>query len=196
AQAPGLEEMAPRPGEHPHLAPELVLAVAARLLERERLGLVDRAAAALHHQRREAEVVPERPLDVVGSAYRVDRAVAARDRAEPRLALAQPELIAPVDAFLVRPVLALKLHLPADVGDVGVGEAANELAQCVRSPGGVRVAERDDLAFGLADRAVHRRELSGPLAREELDAPVVAPDDLVRAVGRAVGGDDEVELVL
>ena len=104
-QAARLEQVPPRPRQHAHLAPVLVLDVARRLLERERLGLVDGAAAALHHQVREAEVVAERPLDVVRAADRVDRAVAAGDRAERRLALAQPHLVAPVDAFAVRAVL-------------------------------------------------------------------------------------------
>src|SRR5262249_19472559 len=127
-------------------------------------------------------------------AYGVDRAVATGDRAERRLALAQPHLVAPVDAFLVRSVLALEADLAADVGHVRVGEVAHEPTQRVRRPGRVRVAEREDLALGLADGAVHRRQLSGSRALEQADA-VVAANDLVRAVGRGVGGDHELELV-
>src|SRR5262249_1294375 len=85
---------------------------------RPRLALGDGPGGLLRHQRREARVVAERPFDVVRPAHRVDRAVAARDRAERRLALAQPQLVAPVDAFAVRPVLALEPDLAADVGDV------------------------------------------------------------------------------
>ena len=54
-------------------------------------------------------------LDVVVAANRVDRAVAAGDRPETGLALPQPELVAPVEAFLVGAVLALELHLRAQV---------------------------------------------------------------------------------
>ena len=116
------------------------------------------------------------------------------DRAERGLALAQPHLVAPVEALLVRAVVALEADLAADVGDVRVGEVAHELAQRVRRPGRVRVAEGEDLALGLADGAVHRRQLPAPLGLEQAHA-VVAAHDLVRAVGRAVGGDDELELV-
>ena len=65
--------------------------------------LVDRAAAALHHQIRQRQVVAEArvDLDVVGAAHRVDRAVAAGDRAEPRLGAAHAHLVPPVDALLV-----------------------------------------------------------------------------------------------
>ena len=58
-----------------------------RLLERLRARLVHRAPAVLHHQVRQRQVVAEAriDLDVVGASHRVDRAVAARDRAERRL---------------------------------------------------------------------------------------------------------------
>src|SRR3712207_8828377 len=54
--------------------------------------------------RSEVVAVARVDVDVVRAAHRVDRAVAARDRAEPRLALAQPQLVAPVRALAVRPV--------------------------------------------------------------------------------------------
>src|SRR4029453_10238760 len=104
-------------------------------------------AALLRHQRREALVVAERPFDVVRTAYGVDGTVAAGDRAERRLALAKPHLVAPVDALPVGAVVALETNLAADVGDVRVGEVAHELAQRVGCPGRVRVPEGEDLAL-------------------------------------------------
>jgi hypothetical protein len=114
--------------EHPHLAPVLVLDVARRLLRRVRLGVVDRAPAALHHRVRERHVVPVAriDLDVVRAPDRVDRALTAGDRPERGLVLAQAVLIAPVDALAIRPVRAEETELTADVGDLGVGEAPHE----------------------------------------------------------------------
>ena len=95
--------------EHAHLAPVLGLVRGRRLLERARLGLVDRPPARLHHPVGQGEVVaPLRvDLDVVGAADCVDRAVPAGDRAEPRLGLPLDELVAPVDAFSVGSLLAV-----------------------------------------------------------------------------------------
>ena len=155
-------------------------------------------APALHHQVREAEIVSERPLDVVGAAHRVDRAVATGDRAERRLALAQPHLVAPVHAFAIRPVLSLKAHLAAHVRDVRIGEVAHELAQRIGRPDGVRVTEREDLAVGFARGAVERRQLPGALAAEQTDVPVLrrlAFDDRVCLVLGAVRRDDDLELL-
>ena len=92
--------------EHPHLAPVLVLEIARRLLEGERVGRVDGPAPTLHHHVRKREVVaePRVDLDVVGAPHGVDRAVAAGHRSEPGLLLAQPQLVAPVGALEVRPV--------------------------------------------------------------------------------------------
>ena len=106
AQHPAPQHDQPAVLEHPHLAAVLGLVRRRRLLERLRLGLVDRAPAALHHQIRQRQVVPEArvDLDVVLAAQRVDRAVAAGDRAELRLGHAHRELVAPVDALLVRAV--------------------------------------------------------------------------------------------
>ena len=90
--------------EHAHLAPVLGLVRRGRLLECVRGGLVHGAPARLHHPVGKREVVPPArvDLDVVRAVERVDRAVAARDRAEPRLGLAQLHLVAPVDALPVR----------------------------------------------------------------------------------------------
>ena len=100
--------------EHPHLAPVLGLVRRRRRLEGERFRLVDRAPSALHHEVGKRKVVPEAriDLDVVRPAERVDRAVAGRDRAEPRLGLAGHELIAPVDALLVLPARRLEPRRP------------------------------------------------------------------------------------
>ena len=99
-------------------------------------------------------------LDVVGAADCVDRAVAAGDGVEPRLVRAQRELVAPVDAFLVPAVVGLDVESAADIRDVGIGEVAHELAQRIGLPRAVRVGERDDVAVGLANGAVLRRNLA------------------------------------
>src|SRR6059058_169725 len=103
AQRAAGEEEGPRLREHPHLAAVLVGALRCRLLEGCGLRLVDRAPSLLDGKRREAQIVPERRLEVVGTTDRVDRAVATGDRAELRLALAEPELVTPVDALAVLP---------------------------------------------------------------------------------------------
>src|SRR5205085_1822589 len=84
AQRAAGEEERPGPWEHPHLAAILVGALRRRLLEGCGVRLVDRAPSLLDGERREAEVVPEGGLEVVGAADRVDRAVAAGDRAKLR----------------------------------------------------------------------------------------------------------------
>ena len=148
--------------EHPHLAAVLGLVRRRRLLERERRRLVDRPPAVLHHQVRQREVVPEArvDLDVVGAAHRVDRAVAAGDRAEPRLGGAHGQLVAPVDALAVRAVRALEPQPPADVRDLRVGERAHER----RSASGAQVAFASEKArispLGLAHGAVLRGDLA------------------------------------
>ncbi len=99
-------------------------------------------------------------LDVVGAAKRVDRPVASGDGVDPRLVGPKRELVAPVDAFLVPPVVIRDVQPSADVCDIGVGEVADELAERVRAPGAIRVRERNDLGVGLAHRAVLRRDLA------------------------------------
>ena len=179
--------------EHAHLAPVLGLVRRRRLLERLRRRLVDRAPAGLHHPVREREVVPPLrvDLDVVRAPHGVDRAVAAGDRAEPRLRLALHHLVAPVDALLVRAVRGLEHEPAADVGDVRVGEVRDELAQRVGRPGRVRVREGDDLAAGLAHGPVLRRHLAAARVDDQPHAVAEPLDELVRAVGRRVRGDDE-----
>src|SRR5205807_5812419 len=122
AQHAPAQHVQPALREHSYLAPVLVLEVVRGLLPRDRLRLVDRAAAALRHQVREAEVVaePRLVLDVVRAAHGVDRAVSAGDRAERGLAPAHPELEAPVDPFAVRPARALEAQPPAGVRDIRV----------------------------------------------------------------------------
>ena len=183
--------------EHAHLAPVLGLVRRRRLLERLRRRLVDRAAPGLHHPVREGEVVaPLRvDLDVVGPAHRVDRAVAAGDRTEPRLGLALRQLVAPVEALLVRAVGGLEHEPPADVGDIRVGEVGDELPKRVGCPGRVRVGEGEDLAAGLAHGPVLGGDLAAARVHDQPHAVSEALDQLVRAVGRGVGGDDDLELV-
>ena len=135
-------------------------------------------------------------LDVVGAADRVDRAVAAGDRAEPRLRQPLRHLVAPVDALAVRPVGRLEDELPADVGDVRVGEVRDEPAQRVGSPGRVRVGEGEDLAVRLAHGPVLRRDLAAARVDDQPNAAVAeALDELVRAIGGGIGRDDELELL-
>ena len=183
--------------EHPHLAPVLGLVRRRRLLERARRRLVDRAPPRLHHPVGKREVVaPLRvDLDVVGPAHRVDRAVPARDRAEPRLRLALGQLVAPVEALLVRAVGRLEHEPAADVCDVRVGEVRDELPERVGSPGRVRVGEGDDLAARLAHGPVLGGDLAPAGVHDQPHAITEALDELVRAVGRGVGGDDELQLV-
>ena len=186
--------------EHPHLAPVLGLVRRRRLLERVRRRLVDRAAPLLHHPIGEREVVaPARvDLDVVGALDGVDRAVAAGDRAEPRLGVAQPHLVAPVDALPVRAGRVLEPQLAADVGDVGIGEVRDEAPERVGRPG--RVRSRRTRRPRSTSRARH-----GPApppcrrAGSRAAAPAArAPRPPRRArscVGRRVRGDDDLELL-
>src|SRR5207237_4274134 len=85
-----------------------------------------------------------------------------RDGAETRLALASHELVAPVDAFLVRAVRRFEPETAADVRDTWIGEVADELPQSLGGPGGVRVGERDDLGLGRAHGGVLGRDLAAP----------------------------------
>ena len=192
------EDVAERARDRAHLAAVLVLGLRGRLLDRDRLRLVDGATPHLLHEVREAEVVPELRvvLDVRLALHRVDRAVARRDRARGRLLLAHPHLVAPVGALHVRAVRALEPELAADVADLVVGEVADERAQRVRLPLAVRVGEREHVARRLANRSVLRRDLALTRALQKADARVLGgdlPDDRVREVGRAVGGDDDLE---
>ena len=183
--------------EHAHLAAVLGLVRRRRLLPRVRRRLVDGAPPALHHQVRQRQVVPEArvDLDVVAAAHGVDRAVAARDRAEPRLGAAHAHLVAPVEAFAVRAVGLQDLQLAADVRDVGIGEDADELPQRVGRPRRVRIREGHDLAVGLADGPVLRGHLAAARVRDHDDARVLQ-GDLLGAVGRRIGRDDDLQLVL
>ena len=201
AQHPALEHDRPAVLEHAHLAPVLVLDVGRRLLERDGLGLVDRAAAALHHQVRQREVVAEArvDLDVVLAPHRVDRAVAAGDRVQHRLGLAHAELVAPVRALAVRPRRPRRAAAGRRRTRRRVGEVADEPAQRRRRPRRVRVrrtrrSRRSSRARRGPARRPCRRAGSG-----EPDAAVAlgdARDDVVGRVGRRVGGDDDLDLLL
>ena len=80
-QHPAAEEVQPALGVHPCPAAEFVLRVACRLLDGEGVRLVDGPPAALGHQVREAEIVPEARIAfaVVVPAHGVDGAVAGGD---------------------------------------------------------------------------------------------------------------------
>ena len=134
-------------------------------------------------------------LDVVRPAHGVDRAVAAGDRAEPRLRLALHELVAPVEALLVRAVGRLQHEPAADVRDLGIREVGDQVSQRVGRPGRVCVREGDDLAARLAHGPVLGGHLAAARVHDQAHAVAEALHELVRAVGGGVGGDDELELV-
>ena len=186
--------------EHPHLAAIFVLDVARGLFPCDGLRLEDGAASVLHHQIRQREIVAEArvDVDVVGAADRVDRPDAAGDRAEPRLVSPQPRLPAPVCPLAVRSVRRFVEVTAADVGDIGVGEVAGELSQRVGLPLGIGIRKGQDLPFRLAYGKVLRRDLAAARAPEQPHTRLVRGDrfdELVRAVGRFVGCDDDVEPV-
>jgi len=73
-----------------------------------------------------------------------------------------------------------------------IGEGADELAQRIRRPRRVGVGEGDDLARSLADGAVLCCDLAAALAGEEAHATLAeGAHEVVRAIGRGVGGDDD-----
>ena len=186
--------------EHAHLAPVLGLDLRGRLLERQRLGVVDGTPAVLDHQVREGEVVAEArvDLDVVGAAHGVHGAVAAGDRAERGLLRAQPGLESPVDPLAVRAGCVGEHEAPAHVGDVGIGERAHELRERVGCPGRVGVGEGDDLPGRLAHRPVLRRDLPAARAADQAHTRLACReggDELVGAVARRVRGDNDLEPV-
>src|SRR3954467_862565 len=98
-------------------------------------------------------------LDVFGAPHCVDRAVAARDGVEARLVGAKSELVSPVDALLVSPVLGDDIQAAADVGDRRIREVSDELAERTGLPCAVRVGEGHDLGVYLAHRIVLRGDL-------------------------------------
>ncbi len=129
------------------------------------------------------------------SAGRVDRAVAAGDRRQPRLEPAQRHLVAPVEPFLVGPALVDEGDLAADVADLGRSvERCTSLAQRVRLPEGVGVGEGDDPPARDPHRGVLRPDLA---AARQLQHGVGAgiAGALRRGVGRAVAGDDDLQPV-
>ena len=185
--------------EHPHLAPELVLDVGGHVLGRPRPRARTRPVAVLHHEVREAQVVPEPGVDLaVGLAPdRVDRPVRPGHRMDERLARPQPHLVAPVDALLVRAAGRVhEPHLAAGHPDRRVSERRHELAERVGVPLDVGVAERDDLAGRLAHGAVLGGNLASALAPDQADAArLEARDDVVGGVDRVVGRHDDLEPV-
>ena len=198
AQHPTLEEHQPRMLEHPHLAAVLVLRVARRLLERERLGVVHRALAALDEAVRKRHVVPVARVDIdpVLPPHGVDRPVPAVDRAERRLLLAHPHLVAPVQPLAVLPVRCEQPQLATHVRHLRIGEASNQQPQRVRLPGRVRVRERHDLRVRLPHREVLRCDLPAARTAQQRDARLPRSERLdqrIGPVGRRIRGDDHVE---
>ncbi len=160
-----------------------------------RLGVVDGAAPALHHQVREREVVTEAriDLDVVRATYRIDRPVAARDRPEPRLLLAQPDLVAPVGALAVAAVgRASARGAPPRTrrpGQRSCGRAcgARPTPTSRSRPKRRRSPPASRAPRGPAPRPC-RRGGSGSASRRSNPSTISS-----RPVARRVGGDDELE---
>ena len=134
-------------------------------------------------------------LDVVRAAHRVDRAVAAGDGAELRLGGAQRHLVAPVEPLLVR------RPRPPRAGAArrrtrrpGRRTGATSCRSASGAQVAVRVGERDD----LATRSRARRGPARPPCRRAgsriTRAPAASASSSV-AVGRGVGGDDDLEPV-
>ena len=152
---------------------------------RPRRGLVDRAPAALHHQVRQREVVPEArvDLDVVGAAHRVDRAVAAGDRAEPRLRRAHARARSASRApSLFEPSAAWSCSWPQTYATSGSANVRTSL----RSASGAHVAFASENAtispLGLAHRAVLRRDLAAARVADHARAGAAAASSSVRSV--------------
>ena len=138
-------------------------------------------------------VVRRLQLLVERSADRVDGAVGGGLRVDGALVGAHPHLVAPVDPLLVRAVVGVdQLHLAGDHAHLGVGVRPDDAAHRVGVPDGVGVAHADDLAGRLPGRPVERRHLAAARADQQLHTAVgVALDDLVGAVARRVGRDDD-----
>ena len=186
--------------EHPHLAPILGLVGGRGPLEGVRRRLVDRPPPRLDHAIREGEIVaPARvDLDVVTAVQRVDRAVAPGDRAERRLGLAQPHLVAPVQPLPVVALRRLESQLPADVGDIGIGQVRDEPAQRVGRPARIRIGEGDDIALGRANGSILGGHLASPRAVQKAHPGLAGRHlrhEVVRSVGRRVRGDDDRQLL-
>ena len=137
-------------------------------------------------------------LDVVVSLQRVDGAVAARDRAEAGLLLAEPQLVAPVEPLAVRSCGVAR-------GGGGRRRRRRRGRRGSRRGGAAHPAPRSRWRRrtrrrrrGLAHRAVLRRDLAAPRAVEQAHPRLARGDrldELVRAVGRGVGGDDDLQPV-
>ena len=137
-------------------------------------------------------------LDVVAPRQRVDRPVAAGHGAGDGLLLAQPDLVAPVEALLVRAVGGLQPQLPADVADVGVGEVRDETAERVRRPRRVGVGERDDRSVRVPDAGVLRDDLAAARARQQTHPRLAGRrclHDLVRAIVRRIRRNEDPQLL-
>ena len=91
----------------------------------------------------------------------------------------------PVSALDVRAVRVLEHQPAADVGDLGIGERADEQSQRVGRPRRVGVRERHDVGLRARDSEVLRGYLAAARALEQPDALLTRldlTDDLVRAV--------------
>ena len=112
----------------------------------------------------------------------------SRDSAAPHR-----HLVAPVETLPVRAVRRLEPQLPADVGHRGSAKGRTSR----RSASGAQVALASEKAtiseLGLAHRAVLRRDLAAARVADHARAGRLG--ELVGAVGRGVGGDDDLEPV-
>ena len=99
----------------------------------------------------------------------------------------------------MRPVGGLEPELTADVGDVRVGEVRDEVPQRVGRPASrSRPRTRRRRSIVSPHGPVLGGDLAAARAVEQLDPRLAGRDrldELVRAVGRGVRGDDDLELL-
>ena len=169
-----VQDEQPAVPEHAHLAAELVREVGRHLLERHGARGVDGAEAALDHQVREREVVPEARVDllVALAPQRVDGAVAARDRDRS----ATRARAARSRSASRRPPGSCPRASAAAAGRrrrrrAGSASGATRCCKRVRLPLAVGVRERHDVHVGeRPQRVVLGVDLAAARRAHELDA--------------------------
>ncbi len=172
------------------------------LFNRDRFAIVhDPAAAPLAGQQRDHEIIHNR---VAGDSLEerfsngIDAAVGAQQGPEPAFAFLQECLVLPVKSIDVAPGFGVGQDQPA--ADDAQGRILKPGREPVRRRGmhrRVGVREQDDLAGNRRDGVVQDVRLApSRLKSEELDAELlVTADDLVGAVGAAVGRHHDFQFV-
>ena len=133
-----------------------------------------------------------RQRDVGVAPDRVDRAVAGGDAGQRRLHLPHRHLVAPVGALEVVALPVREADLAADIADGRVAEGLDQVPQRAPLPGAVRVGEGEEIAGRALGGGVLGDHLAAPRKVEhEVGPGRLGPVD--GRVGRAVGGDDQLE---